>query len=398
MNWNTCSSCYGIPGKRRDKLILPCMATDRIYVFDLSVDPLAPKIHKVIEPKELHCLDVCAPHTPHCLADGRVMISTMGDGDENGKGSFILLEESTFNLVGTWQPEPESAPFGYDFWYQPRHNVMVSSQWGAPLAFRKGFKLEDVQKGKYGTSLVVWDWTTHLRIHTLDLGPDGLMPLEVRFLHNPNTAEGYVGCGLGSTVYRFFKSEKNIWEAEKVISIPSKKVSGWIMDTMPGVITDILISLDDRFLYLTCWLFGDVRQYDITDTRRPQLVGKVDTGGCIYRGGAVTVTEDQELDDQPVRLVLKKRPLQGAPQMLQLSLDGERLYATTSLYAAWDTIFYPDMIQKGAMLMQINVNTKTGGLDVNRNCLVDFGAEPEGPVLAHEIRFPGGDSTSDVWI
>ena len=25
------------------------------------------------------------------------------------------------------------------------------------------------------------------------------------------------------------------------------------------------------------------------------------------------------------------------------------------------------------------------------------GKEPNGPVLAHEIRYPGGDCTSDIW-
>lgn len=30
--------------------------------------------------------------------------------------------------------------------------------------------------------------------------------------------------------------------------------------------------------------------------------------------------------------------------------------------------------------------------------LVDFGDEPEGPVLAHEVRYPGGDSSSDIWL
>lgn len=29
--------------------------------------------------------------------------------------------------------------------------------------------------------------------------------------------------------------------------------------------------------------------------------------------------------------------------MLQLSLDGLRLYVTTSLYSGWDRQFYPDM-------------------------------------------------------
>lgn len=39
----------------------------------------------------------------------------------------------------------------------------------------------------------------------------------------------------------------------------------------------------------------------------------------------------------------KKVP--GGPQMLQLSLDGRRLYVTTSLYSAWDRQFYPAMLR-----------------------------------------------------
>ena len=42
-----------------------------------------------------------------------------------------------------------------------------------------------------------------------------------------------------------------------------------------GLITDVLLSMDDRFLYFSNWLHGDVRQYDITDSRNPKLVGQV---------------------------------------------------------------------------------------------------------------------------
>ena len=61
----------------------------------------------------------------------------------------------------------------------------------------------------------------------------------------------------------------------KVIHVPSKKVENWALPEMPGVITDILISLDDKYLYVSCWLHGDLRQYDITDPKHPKLVGKV---------------------------------------------------------------------------------------------------------------------------
>lgn len=49
-------------------------------------------------------------------------------------------------------------------------------------------------------------------------------------------------------------------------------------------------------------------------------------------------------------------------------------------------------------MMQIDVNTVSGGLTLNEKFLVDFGKEPDGPVLAHELRYPGGDCTSDIWI
>ena len=33
------------------------------------------------------------------------------------------------------------------------------------------------------------------------------MPLDVRFLHAPEQAQGYVACALSSTVFRFHKTE-----------------------------------------------------------------------------------------------------------------------------------------------------------------------------------------------
>ncbi|XP_064465354.1 methanethiol oxidase-like, partial [Ornithodoros turicata] len=48
MNWNVCSSCYGTRGKSRDKLILPSLNSDRIYVVDVSADAFAPRLFKTL--------------------------------------------------------------------------------------------------------------------------------------------------------------------------------------------------------------------------------------------------------------------------------------------------------------------------------------------------------------
>ena len=84
--------------------------------------------------------------------------------------------------------------------------------------------------------------------------------------------------------------------------------------------------------------------------------------------------------------------------MIQLSLDGKRLYVTNSLLSVWDKQFYPDVIEKGSHMLQIDVDTENRGLSLNPDFFVDFGSEPDGPSLAHDMRYPGGDCTSDIWI
>lgn len=56
------------------------------------------------------------------------------------------------------------------------------------------------------------------------------------------------------------------------------------------------------------------------------------------------------------------------------------------------------MVAKGGYVVMMDVNTVDGGLTLNPDFFVDFGAEPNGPALPHEIRYPGGDCTSDVWL
>jgi selenium-binding protein 1 len=84
--------------------------------------------------------------------------------------------------------------------------------------------------------------------------------------------------------------------------------------------------------------------------------------------------------------------------MLQLSLDGQRLYVTNSILSNWDNQIYPEIARNGSFLVVLNCDTGKGGLTLNERFLVDFGREPGGPARAHEIRFPNGDSTSDIWV
>ncbi|CAG2175359.1 unnamed protein product, partial [Oppiella nova] len=188
------------------------------------------------------------------------------------------------------------------------------------------------------------------------------------------------------------------WETEKVLSIPTKKVNGWLLDDMPALITDILISMDDRYLYVSLWLFGEIRQYDISNTSSPVLVGKCSFGGIISNNSQVREVGSTTIDGDPPRVCIQQKHIVGGPQMLQLSLDGKRLYVTNSLYSVWDKQFFPLMVAEGSVMLMIDVDVEKGGLSINQDFLVDFGKEEFGPVLAHEMRYPGGDCTSDIWI
>ena len=399
MGWNTCSSCYSKPGAVRNKLVLPCLKSDTVYIIDTS-DEKNPKVSQSINGKDIRSkCDVSAVHTSHCLPSGDLMISCMGDSEGKAKGSFLLLKpdsDGKFGINGVW--ERESVSFGYDFWYQPRFDVMISSEWGAPSAFKNGFDPDEVADGQYGHSLNVFKWSTGELVQKIDLGPEGNLPLEIRFLHDPSKSEGYVGCALSSSIFHFSQTTDGHWNALKVIQVEPKAVYNWCLPFMPGVITDILISMDDRYLYFSNWVQGDIRQYEIkSDPTNPKLVGQLFVGGSLFKGSDAKLSSGSD-DELQEPTIIKGTRVRGGPQMLQLSLDGKRLYVTTSLFSAWDKQFYPELVSRGAMMLLINVNTERGGLRLDPNFLVDFGKEPNGPVLAHEMRYPGGDCTSDIFL
>jgi selenium-binding protein 1 len=336
-------------------------------------------MYKVIEPEEVkRKTNLSAPHTVHCLADGTIMISMLGDGDGKAPGGFLQLDEN-FDILGRWEREPQGMRFNYDFWYQPRQNVMVSSTLAAPNTYYPGFSLDDVAAGLYGSQLHVWDWRERRLSQTIDLGAEGLVPLEVRFQHDPDQPNAYIGAALSGNLF-YLNRPNGHWQAQKVVDIPAIELEGWPFP-VPSLIVDLLISMDDRYLYLANWFHGDIRQYDISDPASPRLTGQVWCGGVLGKG--------QKANGEK---------LLGGPNMLQLSLDGRRLYVTNSLLSSWDNQFYPEIGQRGSYLLKIVCDLENGGMRMDPDFYVDFGLEPAGPARAHEIHYPGGDCTSDIWV
>jgi selenium-binding protein 1 len=105
---------------------------------------------------------------------------------------------------------------------------------------------------------------------------------------------------------------------------------------VPPLVTDINLSVDDRFLYVSCWGTGELRQYDVSDPFNPSLCGSV----------------------------------------------------TNSLYTPWDAQFYPDGIR--GWMAKFDTGRK-GGLSLDQNFLVEI----EEGLRPHQVRLQGGDASSD---
>ena len=137
-----------------------------------------------------------------------------------------------------------------------------------------GFDLEEVGHLKYGRRLHIWDFKKKEPVETMYLGEDGLIPLEVKFLHNPDSSHGFCGAALSANVIHFWKSKEGKWEWEKIIDVENEPHPEWPIP-IPGVMSAILVSMDDKYLYLNNWLHGDMRQYDISDPHNPKLLSLI---------------------------------------------------------------------------------------------------------------------------
>ena len=302
-----------------------------------------------------------------------IVISMLGDADGNGACGFAVLDARTFEVKGRWENGGPRPPLNYDFWYQPRQNVLASSEFGEPNAYEHGFDVDDVAAGRYGSRLHFWNLSERRVEQTLELGDAGLVPLEVRWLHDPDADQGFVGAALSSTMWHFHR-DNGTYSADNVIAVDSVEQEGWPFP-VPGLITDLVVSMDDRFLYFSNWLHGDLRQYDITDPSNPKLTGQLQLGGVLGR--------PSDAD----------RELHGGPQMLQLSFDGRRLYVTNSLYSTWDNQFYPGL---RSWLLRVNCSPD-GGIELDPDFFVDLHDRPSGPARAHEVRLQGGDCTTEIF-
>ena len=395
--WNACSSAlchqghgdHGAPLERR-YLVVPGLRSSRIYIMDTKPDPRAPRVVRAIEAEELASkAGYSRPHTTHCGPGGIFMSALGGAGGNDGPGGVALLDHDTFDVIGAWELDRGDQYFGYDVWWHLNYDTVITSEWATPSMVENGLNPEDLLGRKFGHHLNFWSMSGRKLTQRIDLGDQHQMVLELRPAHDPSKAYGFVGTvisveDLSASVW-LWHQDGDRWAATKVITIPAEPADPEQLPpalqpfaAVPPLISDIDLSVDDRWLYVACWGTGELKQYDVSDPFNPRETGSVHLGGIVRR------------EPHPSAPDLR---LGGGPQMVEVSRDGRRVYLTNSLYAAWDDVFYPHGV--GAWVAKLDADPDGGGLAADAR-FFPHGDDFRG-LRVHQTRLQGGDASSDSY-
>jgi methanethiol oxidase len=394
--WNACSSAFAhaghdTDGLQRRYLLLPGLRSSNIHVYDTHPDPRQPTLAKTISAAELAAkAGYSRPHTLHCGPDG-IFVSCLGGGNgADGPGGIALLDHDTFDVLRAWETDRGDQYLAYDAWWHLNQNTLITSEWGTPSMIEDGVNPELLLGQKYGHRLHFWDLAAGKLQQTVDLGAQHQMALELRPSHDPDATWGFVGVvvsteDLSASVWRWSR-DNGSWRADKVITIPAEPAEPDALPpalkpfgAVPPLVTDINLSVDDKFLYVSCWGTGELKQYDVSDPANPREVGSVRLGGITGRVAHPAAPGEA---------------LAGGPQMVEVSRDGKRIYLTNSLYGSWDDQFYPDGV--GSWFAKIDTDPAAGG-----GLRVDEKFFPRGEDFrgrrVHQVRLGGGDASSDSY-
>ena len=179
------------------------------------------------------------------------------------------MDCETFDILGRWEIDRGPQKLHYDFWWNLPRNYMVTSEWGLPPQFENGIVPEDLLANKYGHAVHFWDLAARKNVQTIDLGANHQMALEIRPAHDPTRN---TGSSASSSTPRTSRDRSGRGGAKaakftiaKTATIPARAgrqgrfcpICCKGFGAVPPLITDIDLSLDDRFLYVV--VLGDGR-------------------------------------------------------------------------------------------------------------------------------------------
>jgi selenium-binding protein 1 len=265
-----------------------------VFVFDVAADPARPKLLRTIGSFVEDSGGVVGPHTFYALP-GRMLITGLSNSRDNGGRTAIVEYSNSGEHVRTiWLPE--GAEYGYDVRVNANLNRMLTSSFTGRANYMRplGELLGDAEAMKrFGNTMIVWDYHARKPLQVLQV-PGA--PLEIRWALGPQHYYAFTATALTSKLWGVFRKDDGTFEAVELADVGDPATS-----PLP---VDISLSADDRFLFVSTFMEGKVRVFDVSDPRRPR--------------------------------VAHERKIGSQANMVSQSWDGKRVYVTSSLLASWD--------------------------------------------------------------
>ena len=238
----------------------------------------------------------------------------------------------------------------YDAGFKPELNRMITTTFGLPKDIEG-----PINVAGFGDEISVWDLREEKVIQRVKISPNS-GALEVRWLNEHGVPIGYTNAPGTSEIWMWHDLDADgLYTFEVAISLPAFAVP-----------TDILLSTDDKFLYIANWVGGgsqeggNIQQWNIEDPFHPFLVSQVDSPYA---------------------------------QMMRLSLDNKRLYFGNSLLSGWDDTEFPAGVTRNISygVNKINIDHENGGMALESEFFVDTSfiqkKNTVGPAGPHQIFF-----------
>jgi selenium-binding protein 1 len=276
------------------RLIVPGLFSNRIHIFDIKGDGARMALRAVNDQLVAES-GYIIPHSVIATSSGRALVTMLGAAtDSTQPGGIVEINTSTGAFERYFGPGPvrESGDLGptymYDFDSLVEADRGISTTFGPPALCGGG-----IDPTCLGGEVSVWDLGRQEVIQTADLGANS-GALEVRFIEQQGVRRAFINTPGTNAVWLAHDDDGDgVFEFQQVLGPEDGLV-------LPA---DMLLSYDNRYLYLTNWFGDTVQQFDITDPFNPVL------------NASVSVPH---------------------PNMLRLSRDNRRLYVSNSLLTPWD--------------------------------------------------------------
>jgi selenium-binding protein 1 len=278
----------------QDRLIVPGLFSNRIHIFDIARDGKGMAL-RAVNDQLATTSGYIIPHSVIATSHGRALVTMIGAAtDTTQPGGIVEINDVTGAFEAYFGPGPERDPddlgpkYMYDFDSLVEFNRGISTTFGPPALCGGG-----IDPSCLGGEVAVWNLRRQKVIQVADLGANS-GALEVRFIEQRGVRRAFINTPGTNAVWLAHDDDGDgVFMFQQVLGPEHDLV-------LPA---DMLLSYDNKYMYLTNWFGNTVQQFDITDPFNP---------------------------------VLKATVSVPHPNMLRLSRDNRRLYVSNSLLTPWD--------------------------------------------------------------